>query len=33
MPAQLEAHGFDVADILVQRFRASQGLCIVGRPS
>lgn len=32
LPAQLEAHGFDVVDILVQRFRASHGLCIVGQP-
>jgi SAM-dependent methyltransferase len=32
LPAQLEAHGFDVVDMLVQRFRASHGLCIVARP-
>lgn len=32
LPAQLEAHGFDVVDILVQRFRAGQGLCIVAQP-
>lgn len=33
LPAQLEAHGFDVADVLVQRFQASHGLCISGRPN
>jgi trans-aconitate methyltransferase len=30
--AQLEDHGFRVADVQVQRFRASLGLCIIGRP-
>ena len=31
LPAQLEARGFDVADVLVQRFRATHGLCVTAR--
>ena len=31
LPAQLEAQGFDVGDVLVQRFRSSHGLCITAR--
>jgi protein-L-isoaspartate O-methyltransferase len=33
LPARLEEHGFRVAAVQVQRFRASQGLCIIGRPA
>ena len=32
LPAQLEAHGFLVADVQVERFRATHGLCVMGRP-
>lgn len=31
LPARLEEHGFVVQDMHEQRFRASHGLCIVGR--
>jgi hypothetical protein len=31
LPAQLEAQGFDVGDVLVQRFRSSHGLCVTAR--
>jgi hypothetical protein len=28
----LHEHGFDVMDVAVRAFRASHGLCIIGRP-
>jgi SAM-dependent methyltransferase len=33
LPARLEEHGFRVADLQLQSFRASQGLCVIGRPA
>jgi SAM-dependent methyltransferase len=31
LPERLEEHGFEVADVRTQAFRASHGLCVIGR--
>ncbi len=32
LPRRLEENGFHVADVEVQRFRASHAVCVIGRP-
>ena len=32
LPARLTEHGFEVSDVLTERFTSSHGLCVVGRP-